>query len=198
MEFPDRLRLPLTFSPDRLLEDLQRLESGPWIAHFVKRNYEGDWSVIPLRGPAGATHPIKMVYSDPTCDTYTDTPYLAQCPYFAHVLAAFPFELHAARLMALSPSSRIKKHRDHDLSFEHGAVRLHVPVRTNPSVEFLVNDIPVKMAAGECWYLRLSDPHAVYNGGTESRVHLVIDAPASPAVRRLLAQGHTVTQHPKT
>jgi hypothetical protein len=31
------------------------------------------------------------------------------------------------------------------------------------------------MRAGEAWYLRLSDPHAVANRGTSDRVHLVLD-----------------------
>jgi hypothetical protein len=53
MTFPDRLRLPLSFDPDRLAGDLDALSSVDWIAHFVKQNDDGDWSVIPLRGVAG-------------------------------------------------------------------------------------------------------------------------------------------------
>jgi len=30
--------------------------------------------------------------------------------------------------------------------------------------------------AGTVWYLRLSDPHRVFNGGSADRVHMVIDA----------------------
>ena len=76
MTCPDRLRLPLSFDPDRLVRDLAALSSVDWIAHFVKQNYEGDWSVIPLRGVAGATHPIRMIYSDPTATAFEDTPML--------------------------------------------------------------------------------------------------------------------------
>jgi hypothetical protein len=31
------------------------------------------------------------------------------------------------------------------------------------------------MKEGECWYLRLSDPHSVSNKGNKDRIHLVID-----------------------
>jgi len=53
--FPDRLRLPLAFDPGLLARDLERLSAGDWTSHYVKQNYDGDWSVIPLRSPAGET-----------------------------------------------------------------------------------------------------------------------------------------------
>ena len=48
-------------------------------------------------------------------------------------------------------------------------------IYSNPRVEFRVNDKEAEMNAGECWYLRLSDPHSVVNDGDEGRTHLVID-----------------------
>ena len=38
----------------------------------------------------------------------------------------------------------------------------------------------VVLSEGECWYLRLSDPHSVENNGQSDRVHLVIDAKVNP------------------
>jgi hypothetical protein len=52
--FPDRLRLPLDFEPGGLATDLANLSNAAWIEHFVKQNYDGDWSVVALRGPASA------------------------------------------------------------------------------------------------------------------------------------------------
>ncbi len=188
MTLPDRLRLQTQFSPQQLLTDLERLEGSDWISHFVTQNYEGDWEVLPLRGPKGAEHPVMMAYSDPTCEHFEDTPFLKDCPYFRQVLDGFPFELHSVRLMALSPESRIKEHRDHDLSFEDGAIRLHIPIRTSSEVEFILNGSRVDMVEGECWYLRLSDPHSVYNGSPIRRIHMVIDAPVTPSVRKYLTE----------
>jgi Aspartyl/Asparaginyl beta-hydroxylase len=173
--FPDRLLLPLAFYPDRLAADLAALTTG-WTAHFVTQNYDGDWSAIALRGPAGARHPIQMIYSDPTCTDFVDTPMLAASPYFRTVLGAFACTLLAVRLMRLTPGSRIKEHRDHDLRFEDGTARLHIPIATNAGVDFRLNGVRCPMAAGSCWYLRLSDPHSVANTGAADRVHLVIDA----------------------
>jgi quercetin dioxygenase-like cupin family protein len=184
--FPDRLRLPRRFDPDRLTSDLRAAERFGWTDHFVPQNYHGQWSAIPLRAPAGATHPFMMIYSDPAATHFVDTPLLARTPYFREVLGSFGCTLLAARLMRLSPGSTIKEHRDNDLAFEFGVARLHVPIVTNADVGFWLNGLRVVMAPGELWYLRLSDPHRVSNEGASDRVHLVIDAVADEWLEALL------------
>jgi hypothetical protein len=187
MRFPDRLRLPFAFDPDLLTADLRRLSSTPWIKHFVTQNYQGDWSVIPLRAPAGARHPVQMIYSDPTVTAFEDTPMLAECRGFRAVLDTFLCPLQAVRLMRLTPGSVIKEHADHDLSFEQGSVRFHIPITTNDGVVFELNRCRVILEAGSCWYLRLSDPHRVTNHGDADRVHMVIDASANAWVEDVFA-----------
>ncbi|TMJ06005.1 MAG: aspartyl/asparaginyl beta-hydroxylase domain-containing protein [Alphaproteobacteria bacterium] len=187
-KFPDRLRLPFRFDPALLARDLARLSSATWVRHYVRQNYDGDWSVIALRAPAGETHPIRMINADPTCKSFIDTPLLDACPYFREVLASFKAPLRNARLMRLSAGSVIKEHEDLDLSFEDGKVRLHIPVLTNDDVAFLLNRSRVPLEAGSCWYLRLSDPHSVANRGTEDRVHLVIDADVNAWVGEVFEQ----------
>jgi len=174
VQLPDRVRLPLGFDPDALRADLEAVDRD-WIDHLVRQNYEGNWSVLPLRHTAGATHPVMMIYSDPTATEFVDGPLLEQTPAFRALLAQFRCPLHAVRLMRLTPGSVIKPHRDHDLAAEWGVARIHIPITTNPDVEFLLNRIPLAMAPGEAWYLRLADEHAVANRGTTDRVHLVID-----------------------
>jgi hypothetical protein len=187
----DRLRLALSFDPVALRRNLSLLGQTIWIDHFVKQNYEGNWSVIPLRAPEGAEHPVMMIYSDPSCTVFVDTPYLQQCPYFQEVLASFQCPLDAVRLMKLTPGSVIKEHKDYDLSFEDGKARLHIPVTSNSEVEFYLNDKQVILNEGECWYLRLSDPHWVANRGKTDRIHLVIDATVNPWLQQLFARSKT-------
>ena len=184
--WPDRVRLPLRFDPARLAADVARLEDEARVAHFVRQNYEGDWSALPLRAHAGETHPVRMIYSPPYATEFVDTPLLARTPYFRAVLAAFRCPLTCVRLMRLTPGSVIKEHGDHDLAAEHGWVRMHVPVTSNPDVEFFVNGTPVSMVPGEAWYLRLADPHRAANRGTSDRVHMVIDAQLDGWLAQLL------------
>ena len=176
MFLPDRISLKLSFDHELLKQNLTALEAHSWIDHFVKQNYTGTWEVLPLRGTAGATHPVMMIYSDPNCVNFENTPFLQQAPYLEKVLATFQCPLQSVRLMRLTPGSEIKEHCDHDLSAELGQVRMHIPITTNPEVDFFLNQTRVPMNPGSCWYLRLADPHAVKNRGTTDRVHLVIDA----------------------
>ena len=188
LAFPDRVRLPLAFDPARLAADLAAFDGDEWVAHFVRQNYEGDWSALPLRAQAGATHPIQMIYSPPGASDFVDTPFLARTPYFAEVIAAFECPVTCVRLMRLTPGSVILEHHDNDLAAEEGAARIHVPVVTNEGVEFLLNRRPVAMKPGEAWYLRLADPHAEANRGDADRVHLVIDVLVDDWMRGMLAQ----------
>jgi hypothetical protein len=186
MEFPDRVRLPLSFDPYLLVRDCAAIGREPWTRHFVTQNYDGDWSVVALRAPKGATHPVMMIYSDPAATEFVDTPLLAFTPYVRDVLAALRCPLNAVRLMRLAPGSHIKPHRDHDLDAASGIARIHVPVSTNPQVEFLLNGTRVDMEPGSAWYLRLRDEHSVANLGTSDRVHLVIDARVNTWLEALL------------
>ena len=179
----NQIKLPLTFDPALLKRDLSLIRDCDWIEHFVTQNYQGQWSVVPLRGQSGAEHPVMMIYSDPTCTDFSDTPFLDTCNYLKEVLASFKTDLHSVRLMKLSAGSVIKEHRDHDLSYEDGTIRLHIPITTNADVEFYLDNERVVMEEGECWYLRLSEPHRLVNRGNTDRVHLVIDATVNNWVR---------------
>ena len=169
--------------------DLAALSASEWVLHFVPQNFEGDWSALPLRAPAGATHPIQMIYSAPHVRDFVDTPLLDQAPYLREVIAAFQCPVRCVRLMRLTPGSVIKEHCDPDLSPEHGWARIHVPITTSDRVSFFLNRIPIGMAPGEVWYLRLSDPHRVVNNGEAERVHLVLDVEVNDWLVEMLEAG---------
>lgn len=185
-DLPDRLQLPLQFDAARMAAEVAVIPAEDWISHFVRQNYEGGWSILPLRCKAGATHPIMMAVSDPSATEFEDTPWLATAPYLREVLGTFPCALHSVRLMRLEPQSRIKPHSDVDLDAATGTARLHVPITTNPLVDFRLNGTPVAMAPGSTWYLRLSDEHQVTNASAETRIHLVVDCTADDWLLGLL------------
>ena len=171
----DTIQLPLRFDPASLREDLAHVPEERWIRHFVKDNYEGDWSGVALRGPAGATHPIIQLSANPGTEAWENTDLYETCPYFAEVMTAFQCPLLSVRLLRLGPGSVIKEHVDHSLSLEDGEARLHVPVQTNADIKFWLNDKLVPLKVGETWYLNVNLPHRVENNSAEYRVHLVID-----------------------
>ena len=181
---PDAVKLPFQFDAARLQADLARMMADEFVPHFNTAYYQGDWSAVPLRAVGGRTDHI---YPDPTAkNQFADTPLLARCDYLREVLATLRCPLQAVRFLRLKAGSVIKEHRDHELGFEDGEVRLHIPVITNPGVEFVLNQIRVVMNEGECWYLNVNQPHRVANRGETDRIHLVMDCVVNDWLRDVL------------
>lgn len=182
------LKLPLGFDPEGLKSDLSNISSDEWVRHFNDRYYEGEWSGVALRAVESAG---KRLYSDPnTTEAFRDTPVLERCPSLQRVLAAFQCPLKSARLLRLGPDARIIEHRDYNLSLEDGEVRLHIPITTDPLVEFYLNAERVVMLAGECWYINANLPHKVENRSNADRVHLVIDCEVDAWLLSLVASAN--------
>lgn len=177
-------RLSVTFDAARLQADLDNIVGGDYVPHFNTRTYEGDWSAVPLRSVGGrADH----IYPDPTAkQAFADTPLLERCPYVREILAYFACPQQAVRFLRLKAGSIVKPHRDYELGFEDGEVRLHIPVRTNPDVVFLLDGKRVVMREGECWYNDFNLVHSVENRGASDRVHLVIDCVVNDWLRERL------------
>jgi hypothetical protein len=164
-----------------------RLDPGDWVPHFNSGVYDGDWSGVALRSVGGAPD---QIYPDPTAQgRFAPTEILARCPRLAGAIGCFECELQAARLLRLGPGARIREHRDYKLGYDDGEVRLHVPVTTNPGVEFRLQGRCVGMAPGEAWYLDLNLPHSVTNEGADARVHLVVDCEVNGWLEAMLLAG---------
>lgn len=176
------LKLPFQFDKVRLSEDLARIKSTDWVWHFNSQEYEGDWSVAPLRSVEGKA---KQIYPDPTAGTerFTDTPLMAACPYFLEVVESLRCPKQSVRLLRLGAGSRIREHRDYCLGFDDSELRIHIPVETNPDVEFCVSGERIVMREGEAWYIDFNLPHKIYNGGVTDRIHLVIDCEVNDWLR---------------
>ena len=179
-------RLPWRFDAAALRADAGALHAGDWIPHFNTAYYEGDWSGAALRSVGGQAG---RLYPDPTASgDFADTPLLDRCPGVRAALCQLQCPLLAARFLRLGPGSRIREHRDYNLGYEDGEVRIHVPVSTDPAVEFLLDGQRIDMAEGEAWYLDLNLRHAVVNRGPTPRVHLVVDCVVDDWLGAVLAE----------
>lgn len=177
-------KLPLSFDARRLKADLDNISDDEWVPHFNRPYYEGEWSGVALRASERARVPL---YPDPTAGgSYVDTEVLDRCPNLRAALAAFECPLLSVRLLRLTAGSRIREHRDHNLGFEDGEIRIHVPVATNPGVEFFLDGRRLPLGEGESWYINFNLPHRVENRGKADRVHLVIDCVVNNWIRSIL------------
>ncbi|EGX58014.1 Aspartyl/Asparaginyl beta-hydroxylase [Streptomyces zinciresistens K42] len=174
-------RLKGDFDVERLLAELAVLERTQWAA---QRTYGEslepsedtvlDWRVLPLRSPGGRadrTDPGGLGLVE-----YADTPWLAKTPYIKSILDSLPTELRAVRLMSLGAGAEVDEHRDQPYGPAAGWVRLHIPFVTNPAAVLTLDGQRHTWQPGTFWFGDFSCLHSVRNGGTERRVHLVIDA----------------------
>ncbi|UXY15022.1 aspartyl/asparaginyl beta-hydroxylase domain-containing protein [Chitiniphilus purpureus] len=186
MSLPAYARLPVSFDVALLQGLLDQLPDEAWSAHFNTGDYQGEWRGVALIAPPAAVTPLAPPQRD---EAVAATGWLLRFPAWQAVLARIEAPLRSARLLLLAPGSRILEHQDPDLGQPDGDVRLHIPLRTDPAVEFLLDGEAVPMAPGECWMLDLSRPHAVNNDSAISRVHLVLDVARNEWLMDAIAQG---------
>lgn len=186
------LQLPFHFDAAAMLQEVEQLDAGIWQQHYQKLHYEGEWSAIPLRSTGGKADNIIIA---PTDDIpYEDTIFLAHCPYIKEVLAGFKCPLKAVRLLKLDAGAIIKEHRDAELHFEKGEIRLHIPVITHEEVEFYLNKERILMKEGQCWYMNFNLPHNINNKSNINRIHLVIDAVVNDWVKDIFEDPAVITK----
>ena len=179
------LQLAFTFDVPGMQEELSRLSARQWPLHYQSRHFEGEWSSLALRSIDGRADNSLISPLDDA--PYFDTELLQSSPRMREALGRFQCPLLAVRLLRLTPGSVIREHTDGGLNFEQGLIRIHIPVITNPGVEFLLQGEMLSMREGECWYCNFNLPHALANRGETDRVHLVIDAVVNDWVKELFA-----------
>lgn len=77
-------------------------------------------------------------------------------------------------LTRLPAGAEIRAHRDEGYSLKRSH-RIHMPIVSNPDVQFQVGDLMFHMPVGEMWEINNRRVHAVKNGGSEARIHLIMD-----------------------
>lgn len=179
------LKLPLQFDAGLLQQEVDALAAMQWQPHYQVKHYEGEWTAIPLRSIGGKTD--NVIISPEVDADYQDTFFLNNSPYLQQVLQTFQCPLQAVRLLKLNAGSIIKEHRDIELNFEKGEIRVHIPVYTHPAVEFFLDGHRMILQEGECWYMNFNLPHSIHNKSHINRVHLVIDALVNDWVKALFS-----------
>jgi quercetin dioxygenase-like cupin family protein len=160
-----------------------------------------EYNVLPLRSPAHMVEPSIAPpppaddYADGSWTEWLDTPALRESRYLSGVVDTFREhgEVTLVRLLRLAPGGIVNEHTDPTLGLHihKSVIRLTIPVLTNGDVEFFLNGIAVPMKPGECWYLRLTDPHRVVNAGSTERINMTIDMVPSDWVRSLVMESRS-------
>ncbi|MCG2611439.1 aspartyl/asparaginyl beta-hydroxylase domain-containing protein [Flavobacterium sp. SM15] len=167
------IKFPMVFDVEKLKIDVEKVVPINWVDHFNKNDYVGNWSSIALMSEDGKSENISAMNLGNKSLIYTEA--LNSCNYFKKILDELLFEKTSVRLLRLAVGAEIKPHKDYCLGYEDGCFRIHIPIITNPEVEFILNNERIIMNEGECWYIDANFTHSVTNKGNEDRIHLVID-----------------------
>lgn len=190
---------------DVISEKLTKLDVE-YANHYSKHNKKKAWSAISLRGfsqdPSFISKPACM--GEAWNKEHANDSYVLQD---TEMRACFPEVEQVVKLLGLGTQERIRfmrlapgggeltRHTDQvepDAGVTDGTLmRIHLPIKTNPKVDFTVWDYrgaerTVNMKKGELWYLDIRKPHRAINGGDEERIHLVIDIGATNELKSLL------------
>jgi aspartyl/asparaginyl beta-hydroxylase len=173
------LQLPLKFDAARLAADLNGMPEAWWHVH-AGPYHDGNWEAIALWAPNG-----QRTQQSSKGGAFAATEALRSCDYIPEVIEAIPGRKNRVRFLKLRAGGQIFPHSDPLHQIDSGIVRIHIPVRTNPSVDFKVHGKRITMRAGEAWYVDVRFRHSVDNAGAEDRVHLVVDVVPNPELAKL-------------
>jgi len=70
------------------------------------------------------------------------------------------------RLMQSKPKTCLTWHKDN-------SSRIHLPIKTNPGCQMVIENQVQHMSAGTWWFTNTTVNHTAFNASTESRIHLV-------------------------
>ena len=184
----DRVLLPLTFDVEKMQAEVNALKTKAFIYY----------DVLPLRAPAHIVDPNLPEppppedYADGSWTEWANTEHLKASPYLTSIVEFFQQHttVNLTRLLRLAPGAIVKKHTDPTLALEQerSMIRLTIPILRPDEVEFYLNGETVPMKPGECWYMRLSDPHKVLNNAIGPRVNLTVDVIPNEWVRNMIAE----------
>ncbi|MDH6135821.1 hypothetical protein P3T37_005238 [Kitasatospora sp. MAA4] len=177
---PGAARLKGDFDVARLEADLQTLRHESWSR---QRSYssdgvttvaEVDWRILPLRNAGGNAE--RTDPGGPGLVDFEFTHWVAEAPYLREILESIPAQLRTVRLMALGPGASSWVHYDNKYGMAWGIVRMHIPITTYPDAKLFIEGELHQWQPGSFWFGDFTRMHQVENTGSETRVHLVIDA----------------------
>ena len=160
------LKLPLQFAPDVMKKEL---------AQFSRKDYQDIYNPSVQLETLWLKHFIEPTLGPDGLPVFLPNAALKKCPYLKAVYEMFLCQVETFRVHTLDPGASIQKHTNSGYSFEHGKVRLHIPVQTNDQVEIILNGEHIRMQPGECWYCNFHLEHEVRNNSKEPRIHIILD-----------------------
>jgi hypothetical protein len=173
------VKLPIRLDAGALAREVNALPPSSWVPHAA--GFPGN-EAVRLVTPHGQPSDAFQGPMQPTED-------LGRCPHIMQAMAELGGVWGRSRLMGLGVGGAVPRHVDTHYHWRTH-LRIHVPIITNPQVEFTCGGETVHMAPGECWVFDSFRWHEVHNRGQERRVHLVLDTVVTERLWDLIDEAH--------
>jgi hypothetical protein len=173
------MRLPIWIDGGKLLRDFAAIPDSAWgVSHW---DVHCSIDVLLLRGGD------RGEAADFFTQDIKNNPVLEKLPYIASLLepnGPFGGAVYAF-IFKTKPNGITRAHRDKKEEW-HRAVRIHIPIVTNPGAFLLAEGRAKHLEVGEAWTFDNQSTHAVVNGDA-TRVHLIIDVNPNPKLIALMS-----------
>jgi len=170
--------LPIDFDAEKILAAVRALPPSLWDVD-VSHKAQDDTSRIFLKG-----YPVRMAKG------YDERPALKYSLFLANFIHnEIPGVVRSCLVANLKPGGIIPVHRDYVDTHPHysATYRLHIPLQTNPDVDFFMGDHVFHLQTGKCYLFDNSVVHAVHNrNATEERIHMIADVEPDDRMQLLL------------
>lgn len=184
----DSIKLPFTFDVEKMKREVLALDLNRFIYY----------NVMPLRSPAHIVDPSRPIpppaedYADGSWTEWLNTSQLEASPYLKSIVEKFQEHttVTLVRMLRLEAGNTVREHRDVTLGLqeEKSVIRLTIPIIKEEKADFFLNGKIVPMKPGECWYMRLTDPHRVENNSDVDRINITIDMIPNAWVRNMILE----------
>lgn len=172
-------RLPIGFDVERAMAEVAALPASCWGQRGGRVGVHNPAQAIFLRGhaPAEGELPIE------------DREVLDSLPYLREVIERIVPATPMRCLLALLPAGAVIAPHIDQADYFSKTLRLHFPLTSNDNAWMFSIDRCYRMRPGEIWALNNSARHGVVNAdASASRLHMICDFLASPALVDLLAR----------
>lgn len=181
-------RLPIEVNVGGIVAELDRLDPSWWRPH--PEGHDGN-DALPIVSAGGS------IDDDSVDGDMRPTAVLEHLPSLIPVFTAIAAPIGRTRMMRIAPGGEATPHVDLN-RYWWDRYRIHVPLRTDPGVEFRCGATGLHMPAGSAWVFDTWRNHNVINNSSSPRVHLVIDTIGSEAFSALLGDGQSALRPAST
>ena len=101
--------------------------------------------------------------------------------------------IHTVWFLNLTSGARLHSHRDTFGNLLFGMMRVHIPIKSNPSCTLTIQNKDIFLPLGEVWSLDTSALHGAQNNSKEDRIHIVIDVKKSKETKKFFPELNLVT-----